>query len=241
VIIVAALNFIIVLLTSIVVGLILFKDFSHIPQTQEEVLYYIAEMPSLYVPRLSCTGIMIYLITLLVVPVLWIKFARRCSLSVIGLKRKKWISNFFTGIMAGVIFYFCWGFLALLLKSLFITASSGNLLNVLPFSYWSNFIVTVLIAPVGESIFYIGLVFIACAKKVGLTFAMLIAAAIYMLMHIDAASASGFPMLIFVGFFLSMCVQIWLYCKKESLLTPIGFHFAYNSIVFLFILRHVMK
>jgi len=240
VIIIGVLNFALMLVMALIGGLILFQGLRHFPQTTEEVWKFIEEMPPSSLAVITFLLISYYSITLLVIPIFWIKFVRHCRLSDIGLKRQSWISNLITGIIAGVIFYIGWGFLGSLLKVILVRAGIGNLSSVLPFSFWLNFTLTILVAPIGESILYIGIVFIAFAKKVGLKFAMLITAVIFMLMHIDAAMASGVPWLIFMGFFLNMVVQIWLYCRNESLLTPIGFHLVNNTLCFLFTLfRHL--
>lgn len=245
IIIVTALNLAFTIVIGIVGWLVLFWDlFTHpsrIPQTPQEIMQLVSALPPPSQFLLDLIGVTVFLATSTVIPILWIKFARQCRLTDIGLNRKKWGSNLLKGFAIGALFTFSWGIIAALLSVTIVPGGATKVPFVSTFSWWANLMITVLIAPVGESIFVVGLVFLAFAKKVGFKLAMLITSAIYAFMHMDALVASGAPSLTFIGFFLSMSVQVWLYRRKESLLLPIGFHTAHNLIIFLSNLSHHLR
>ncbi|MBA7518456.1 hypothetical protein ES705_10526 [subsurface metagenome] len=206
----------------------------HIFSTPEDIISFFLEMSQSSQFTFSCLRTICTIISLIIIPVVWIKFGRQCKLSDIGLKTQNWMPNFSIGLLAGSVFFVCWLLLVTLLKMVLVPISTSDLtINSQSFMLLLlGLIDTMIIAPIGESILFIGLIFTAFARKVGLQFSIVITAALFMIAHIGKIMRFDSFEIMLIAFFLNMVVQLWLYCERKSLLTPIGFHMAYNFIVF---------
>lgn len=89
---------------------------------------------------------------------------------------------------------------------------------------------TVVVAPLGEELFYRGLVFGGLSQW-GFFPAALVSSVLFALSHVDAATVIPFA---FVG--LAMC---WLYWRSGTLWDAIVFHVLFNSLTFILLLARI--
>jgi len=83
----------------------------------------------------------------------------------------------------------------------------------------------VLAAPLAEEVFFRGFVFGGLRGRIGVRFAALISAALFMVAHVNPA--------VFVPIFLIGLLLTWVYAKTGSLWYPILVHLGYNGLVVL--------
>jgi len=233
IIVVAFLFFVVVVIFALISGYILYPSYKDFPLSLDVILRDLLVKPSAFLLLLSYIILLMYFLASLVMPVVWISTVRHISLSAIGLKRVDWIKNFAIGTVVGFLFYFIWGFIGYILHTILTMPAVTDNSRLLSYFYWPSFIATIIIAPIGESIWFIGLIFHALLKKMDIHLASVITSLIFVLMHIGKVEQSYFGVLILFGYFTNMYIQIWLYRKRESLFAPIGFHMVYNIIGFL--------
>jgi len=229
----AFLFLVIAIVFALVSAYIFYPGYKNFPTSPDLFLADLLGRPFGVLLLFSCIILLLYSSTSLILPIVWIKSIRRVSLSAIGLKRVDWIKNFAIGTVVGFLFYFIWAFIAYILHTILTMPAVTDNTRLLSYFYWPGFIATVIIAPIGESVWVIGLIFHALLKKMDIHLASVITSLIFVLMHIGRVEQSYFGVLILFGYFTNIYIQIWLYRKRESLFAPIGFHMVYNIIGFL--------
>jgi uncharacterized protein len=96
---------------------------------------------------------------------------------------------------------------------------------------------TIVAAPIGEELFFRGLLFPALAKRLRVWGGIIVSAAIFAGIHVSAGSPVAANVILVVLLFPLGILLAWLYHRRATLLVPIGVHVVFNAISSLMILR----
>jgi membrane protease YdiL (CAAX protease family) len=106
-----------------------------------------------------------------------------------------------------------------------------------PMGIGLNFLAAVVIAPIGEEIFFRGFSLTAWERSVGRRSALIRAALFFALVHVltvGGASFSEAAARAFIGFAVRVPVALalgWVFLERRSILAPIGLHATFNALL----------
>ncbi len=179
-------------------------------------------------------------LALIILPIMWIMKKKYGTLSSLGLKTHDWVKNFLIGFAFGLGYRIIVSFPAIM----WTLVGKPMYANPAQADFYLNWLMVpsdVIIGPIGESIFITGFTFPAFAKKFGIKIGAVISAIIFVVCHFTSLVQVQINIFSILPFFLIELIVIWLYLKRKSLFSPIGFHMAYNFLFLIILFFNTSK
>lgn len=169
-----------------------------------------------------------------VIPIVWVTARKRGNLKLTWFASGKLSQDFLVGILIGLLIR-CLAYLPRLLyngTSSYERFLINMTLDVGAKFMWLEFIRTVIIGPIGETILFIGFTFPILSKKLHTRIGACLTALIFAVSH--CFGLQEFNAAVMMWLFVIGIVSIVLFKKRRSIIAPIGFHAAYNLFFIVF-------
>jgi membrane protease YdiL (CAAX protease family) len=172
----------------------------------------------------------------IIVPVLWVRIRNYNRLRATWFASNKLSQDFLIGFLLGLTVRLFVSLPSLLYDG---TSLYGqfliSMLKLIGGKFvWLEFLRTVIMGPIGESILFVGFTFPVLAKKLGVRLGACATAVVFSILHLTTFLGANLAGILWS--FLIGIIAITLYWKRRSIIAPLGFHLAHNLMLMVFIL-----